>query len=81
MTIGEFEDQVATLIANLTAIKNCEIDPYGYQMRKSDYCLAACECAAEILGIDPSFAKMFNKDHRETILNVFFDRAIRDARK
>ena len=80
MTIQEFEDQVATIIANLSAIKNSQIDPYGYEIRNCDYSLAACECAAQIGGFDPYMAKMFNRDYRETIINVFFDRAIRDAR-
>lgn len=81
MTIQEFEDQVATLIANLTAIKNCDLDPYAYEIRKSHYSLAACECAAQLGGFDPYMAKLFNRDYRETIINVFFDRAIKESKE
>jgi hypothetical protein len=63
MTYEQFQTEVETMIANLTAV--AKLGGAGWAFKYHDVSLAVCECAAEISGFDVTFAKMFNRKFRE----------------
>jgi len=63
MTYEQFQSEVETMIANLTAIAKSGAS--GWAFKYQDVSLAVCECAAEVSGFDATFAKMFNRKFRE----------------
>lgn len=73
MTYQQFEAEVATMVANLTAIATN--GAAGWAFKYQDHSLAACECAAEIGGFDVTFAKMFNREFRENAVKFAMERA------
>ena len=79
MQFAEFQSQVETLIANLAAIAAMpSADNAGaiaYAMRRQDYPLAVCDCAAEITGAETSFTRMFNREWRDAATQWAFERA------
>lgn len=73
MTYETFEAEVATMIANLTAIASAPAA--GWAFKYQDFSLAVCECAAEVGGFDVTFAKMFNKDFRNAACEMMMAKA------
>ena len=71
MTFEEFQKQVSsieTLLAGMA--KGLPLTFEGL-----NYSLEACECAAQILGCDPTTAKMCNAKFREDTLKVSLEMA------
>lgn len=70
MNYEAFTAEVNAAIAAITAASNGTLT----EMPDVDYCIEACECAAEITGADVTLCKMFNRQFRNAAAKTMFDR-------